>query len=314
MVADAVAVSAAPPRHLTATRRRSGERAIIFILFLCAFLSVVTTIGIVFSLAFETFEFFRDVSIVDFFTGTGWSPLFAQPKFGVLPLLTGTLVTTACALVVCVPFGLGSAIYLSEYASPRARNWLKPIMELLAGIPTVVYGFFALTVVSEFVQRWWPVGDTPPIQNALAAGLVMGVMIIPTVASLSEDAMSAVPSGLRQGGYALGSTRREVATRIVVPAALSGIVAAIVLALSRAIGETTIMLIASGQQPKFTLNPGESMMTLASFIGFAGIGDQPTGSIGYKTIFALGSLLFAITFVMNLVSIRIVRRFRQAYE
>jgi phosphate transport system permease protein len=310
---DAVASGLARPR-LAATRRRHGEKAIKFALFLCASVSVATTAAIVLSLVDPTLEFFGEVGVGEFFTGTSWSPLFANPKFGVLPLVTGTLVTTACALVVCVPFGLGSAVYLSEYARPGTRRWVKPILELLAGIPTVVYGFFALTVISPIVQDWWPVGDPPGVFNALSAGLVMGVMIIPTVASISEDAMGAVPHGLREGAYALGSTKREVATRVVLPAALSGVVAAFVLAVSRAIGETMIVLIAAGGQPNLAFNPGEPMQTMTAFIGAAGLGDQPTGSTGYKTIFAVGSVLFVATFLTNLLSIRIVRRFREIYE
>ena len=299
---------------LEATRPRYGERAVVLALFLCAAVSVATTVAIVGALVPPTIEFFGEVSIREFLTGTKWSPLFADPHFGVLPLVTGTLVTTACALAVCVPVGLGSAVYLSEYARPRTRQVLKPMLELLAGIPTVVYGYFALEVVSPMIQRLWPIGDPPGAFNALSAGIVMGVMIIPTVGSLSEDAMTAVPRGLREGAYALGSTRREVATRVVVPAALSGIAASFVLAISRAVGETMIVLIAAGGQPNLALNPGEAMQTMTAFIGAAGIGDQPTGSTGYKTIFAVGSLLFVATFVMNLVSIRIVRRFREIYE
>jgi len=302
-------------RHsLEAARPRRGEQVVIGALFACASLSILTTSLIVLSLVPPTIDFLREVSIREFLTGTRWSPLFANPRFGVLPLVTGTLVVTACALVVCVPFGLGAAVYLSEYASPWIRKAVKPVLEVLAGIPTVVYGFFALTVVSPYVQRWWPFGDPPGTFNALSAGLVMGVMILPTVASLSEDAMSAVPHGLREGAYALGGTRREVATKVVVPAALSGIVASFVLAFSRAIGETMIVLIAAGGQPNLALNPGEAMQTITAFIGAAGIGDQPTGSTGYKTIFAAGSLLFVVTFFVNLLSIRIVRRYRQAYQ
>jgi phosphate transport system permease protein len=229
-------------------------------------------------------------------------------------LVQGTIVTTVCALAVCAPFGLGSAIYLSEYAAPRTRRVFKPMLELLAGIPTVVYGFFADEVISPIVQDLWPIGDRPSVYNALSAGLVMGVMIIPTVASLSEDAMSSVPDALRQGAYALGSTKREVATRVVVPAALSGVVASFVLAISRAVGETMIVLIAAGAQPTLAWNPGEAMQTLTSFIGSTAIGDVPTGSIEYKTIFAVGSLLFVTTFVMNLFSIGVVRKYREIYE
>ena len=222
---------------------------------------------------------------------------------------------TFCALAVCIPFGLGSAIYLSEYARPRTRRIIKPILEMLAGIPTVVYGFFAVVVISP--DRAGLVADRRQARRRStrsSAGIVMGVMIIPTVASVSEDAMSAVPHGLREGAYALGSTKREVATRVVFPAALSGIAAAFVLAVSRAIGETMIVLIAAGGQPNLAFNPGEAMQTITAFIAAAGQGDQPTGSLGYKTIFACGSMLFVLTFAMNLVAIRFVRKYREVYE
>jgi phosphate transport system permease protein len=216
--------------------------------------------------------------------------------------------------VVAIPIGLGVAVYLSEYAHRRVRSVIKPVLEILAGIPTVVLGFFGLFLVNpEIVRRFWPIGDVSTF-SGLAAGLVVGILIIPTVASLAEDAMNAVPRGLREGGYALGSTRREVATSVVFPAALSGIVASIVLAASRAIGETTIVLLVAGSRPTLTWNPGEQMQSMASFIGFAGIGDQPTGSTGYLTIFAVGLVLFVITFLLNIISIRIVRRFREVYE
>jgi phosphate transport system permease protein len=305
---------AAPRTPLGAARPRWGERIIIGALFCCAVLSVIVTVGIVIALLSPTIEFFREVSIREFLTGTKWSPLFANPKFGVLPLVVATLVITVCALAVAVPCGLGTAIYLSEYARPATKRRLKPALEVLAGIPTVVYGFFAIQFISPYVQDWWPIGDDPGIFNGLSAGIVMGLMIIPTIASLSEDAMSAVPQALREGAYALASTKREVATRIVVPAALSGIVASIVLAVSRALGETMIVLIAAGGTPNLTWNPGEAMQTMTAFIGAAGIGDQPTGSVGYKTIFAVGSLLFIITLVMNALSIRFVRKFRETYE
>ena len=312
---------AASPALPTATRRlgvarpRWGERVIVALLFLCALVSVAVTIGIVFALAGPAIEFFGDVPIGDFFTGTQWSPLFSPPEFGVLPLISATLVTTFWALVVCIPFGLGAAIYLSEYASPRTRKTLKPALEVLAGIPTVVYGFFALTFLTPLLQDiWFLPGDAPEVFNALSAGLVMGVMILPTVASLSEDAMSAVPQGLREGAFALGSTKMQVSTKIVVPAALSGIVASFVLGISRAVGETMIVLIAAGGSPNLSINPTEAMQTMTAFIAAAGIGDQPTGSTGYKTIFAVGATLFVATFVMNAISIRLVRKYREVYE
>lgn len=314
---EAPQAAAAPrpaARRLGAGRPRYGEQVIKGLLAVCAGLSVVTTVGIVIALLEPTIEFFGDVGIGDFLTGTEWSPLFSDPKFGVLPLVAATLVTTFWALVVAIPFGLGAAIYLSEYARPRVRKTLKPALEVLAGIPTVVYGFFALTFVTPLLQDLWFFGGKPDVFNALSAGLVMGIMILPTVASLSEDAMSAVPGGLREGALALGATRFRVATKVVVPAALSGIVASFVLGISRAVGETMIVLIAAGGTPNLSLDPAEGMQTMTSFIAAAGLGDQPTGSVGYKTIFAVGSTLFVMTFVMNLFSIRLVRKYREVYE
>jgi len=234
----------------------------------------------------------------------------------VAPLITATLTTTACALLVCIPFGLGAAIYLSEYATPGVRRVLKPLLEILAGVPTVVYGFFALTFLTPLLQDIWPgfLGEPPQVFNMLAAGLVMGIMILPTVASLSEDAMNAVPTDLRAGAAALGSTRLQVSTRVVVPAALSGIVASFVLAISRAVGETMIVLVAAGGTPNLSFNPTEPGQTMTAFIGAAGLGDQPTGSVGYKTLFAVGSTLFVATLLMNIFSIRLVRKYREVYE
>jgi phosphate transport system permease protein len=311
---EARALSGPAPRSLKAARPRYGELAIRGLLFACALVSVATTIGIVVALAEPTIEFFGSVSLTEFFTTNDWAPLFEPARFGVLPLITATLVITFWALVVCIPFGLGSAIYLSEYARPRTRQILKPVLEVLAGIPTVVYGFFALTFVTPLLQDIWFVGDPPGVFNALSAGLVMGIMILPTVASLSEDAMAAVPQGLRQGAFALGSTRYHVSTRVVVPAALSGIVASFVLGISRAVGETMIVLIAAGGTPNLSFDPTEGMQTMTAFIAAAGIGDQPTGSVGYKTIFAVGSTLFVMTLIMNMVSIRLVRKYREVYE
>lgn len=304
--------AAAPqPLRLRASRRRWGEDVVKVVLALCAFVSVATTVGIVVALFVPAFEFFGEVSIVDFLTGTDWAPLFEPASFGVLPLVAGTLLVTACAALVCIPFGLGSAIYLSEYAKPRTRKILKPALEVLAGIPTVVYGYFALTFVAPLLQD---LGLGVGVFSALAAGLVMGVMLLPTVASVSEDSMAAVPRDLRDGAYALGSTRVQVATRIVVPAAISGIIASFVLAISRAIGETMIVLIAAGGQPNWTWNPLQAVQTMTAFIAATGQGDVPTGSIEYKTIFAVGATLFVMTFVMNILSIRLVRRFREVYE
>ena len=300
------------PRSLARTRPHYGERVIKGVLVLAATISIVTTLGIVISLVVPAVEFFTHISVIDFLTGTTWTPLFHNGEFGVLPLVTGTLTITVIATGVAIPLGLGAAVFLSEYATPKVRKVLKPMLEVLAGIPTVVFGFFAL----EFVTRVVLVRIFPGIDifNALSAGLVMGIMIIPTIASLSEDAMAAVPGGLREGSYALGSTKRQAAVRVVIPAALSGIVAAFVLGVSRAIGETMIVTIAAGLQPQLTVNPLEGMQTMTAYIAAAGSGDLSTGSVEYQSIFAVGLLLFVMTFVMNMISIRLVRRYRQAYQ
>lgn len=298
---------------LRRSQPRYGERAIEAVLFLAALISILTTIGIVVAIIGPTIDFFQEpaVSLWDFLTGTEWTVLFADQNFGVLPLVTATLTTTVIALLVAIPIGLGAAIYLAEYASPRARKVLKPILEVLAGIPTVVYGFFALAFITpQILQRLIDIGTF----SMLSAGLVMGIMIVPTVASLSEDAMTAVPQSLRDGAYALGSTKMHVATRVVVPAAISGIVAAFVLGFSRAIGETMIVVLAAGSSPNLTLNPLEPAQTMTAFIAQAASGDQPTGSIGYESLFAVAALLFVITVVMNYISIRLVRRYREEYE
>lgn len=302
-------------RATGATRRRLLVQSFFKWVFGVAALGTVgVTAMIILSLLLPSVRFFQEVSLGEFFGGTRWTPLFNPPSFGVWPIVAGTLWIMVISLVIAIPLGLGLAMYLSEYAHRRVRAVLKPFLEVLAGIPTVVLGFFGLYLVNPLVvQRFWPVGEVSTF-SGLAAGLVVGVMIIPIVASLSEDAMTAVPRGLREGGFALGGTRREVATRVVFPAALSGIVAAVVLAGSRAIGETTVVLLVAGSRPTLTFNPGQQLQSMASFIGFAGIGDQPTGSIGYLTIFAVGLLLFLITFLLNLLSIRIVRRFREVYE
>ena len=297
--------------QLKAVRRRWGEDVIKGLLALCALVSVATTVGIVIALFIPAIEFFREVSLWDYLTGTEWTALFSEPSFGVLPLVAGTLLVTLVAILVCAPFGLGAAIYLSEYAHGRARSFLKPLLEVLAGIPTVVFGYFALTFVGPLLQD---VGFKVGPFSALSAALVMGVMLIPTVASVSEDAMSAVPRDLRQGAFALGSTRMQVSTRIVVPAAISGIIASFVLAISRAVGETMIVLIAAGGQPNLTLNPTEAVQTMTAFIAATAQGDVATGTTAYKTIFAVGATLFVMTLVMNMVSIRLVRRFREVYE
>jgi phosphate transport system permease protein len=298
-------------RRLTAARPRYGEALIKGVLFLCALLSVATTVGIVVALVGPTIDFFGEVGLGEFFTGTSWAPLFNPSSFGVLPLVIGTLTTTFWACVIALPFGLGSAIYLSEYAQDRTRRYLKPALEVLAGIPTVVYGYFALTF---FTPLLGDIGLPAQVFNAMSAGLVMGIMILPTIASLSDDAMTAVPMALREGAYGLGASRLQVSTRVVVPAALSGIVASFVLGISRAIGETMIVLIAAGAQPTMNVNPFEPVETMTAFIAATGIGDVPTGSIEYKTIFAVGATLFVATFIMNLISIRLVRKYREVYE
>jgi len=277
-----------------------------------AFVSIFTTIGIVVSLVLPAVDFFREVSIVEFFTSSEWSPNLEPQSFGVLPLVIATLMVTAIALLVAVPLGLGAAMYLSEYASTSVRARLKPVLELLAGIPSVVFGFFALTFVTPILLQKilrLEVGFT----NALSAGIVLGVMIIPTVASLSEDAMSAVPQALRQGSFAMGANRMQTTLRVVFPAAISGIAAAVVLGLSRAIGETMIVALAAGGQPNLSVDPREDMQTMTGFIAATAGGENPVGSTSYNTLFAVGLLLFAMTLVINVISIALVRRYRQVY-
>ena len=279
-------------------------------LFVCAALSVLTTAGIIGVLAFETFEFFQEVPILAFLTGTEWTPLFLNRQFGVLPLVAGTMLVSAIAMVVAIPMGVLAAIYLSEYAAPGVRRIVKPVLEILAGVPTVVYGYFALTFVTPLLQQFLPgLGGF----NALSPGLVMGLMILPLVSSLSEDAMRAVPRGLREGSYALGATRMQTAIKVVVPAAFSGITAVFILAASRAIGETMIVAIAAGQQPRLTANPFVPIETMTAYIVQVSLGDTPQGTIEYKTIFAVGMLLFLMTFGLNLVSTWLRARFREEY-
>ncbi|MCS7247123.1 MAG: phosphate ABC transporter permease subunit PstC [Anaerolineales bacterium] len=292
-------------------RRILEQKTVLVIIFLFALVSVFTTFGIIGVLLQETILFFEQVSIVEFLTGTRWTPLFASKKFGVLPLVNGTVLVAAGAMVVALPLGLLAAIYMSEYASTRARSVLKPFLEILAGIPTVVYGYFALLFVTPILKSIFP--QTQAF-NALSASIVMGFMILPTVASVSEDALSAVPRSLREAAYALGATKAEVATQVVVPAALSGIAAAFILAISRAIGETMIVAIAAGQQPKMTLNPLESIETMTAYIVQVSLGDTPHQSIAYQTIFAVGMLLFLMTLVMNIISYFFTKRFREVYE
>lgn len=297
--------------RLTAERQRWGEDVVKGILALCALVSIATTVGIVVALLEPSIEFFREVNVIDYLTGRDWAPLFEPPRFGVLPLIVGTLSVTIWAIAVAVPFGLGAAIFLSDYARPRVRKVLKPALEVLAGIPTVVFGYFALTAFTPFLRS---IGLDVEIFNAFSAGIVMGIMLIPTVASVSEDAMTAVPQSLRDGAYALGANKLEVSLRIVVPAAISGIVASFVLGISRAVGETMIVLIAAGQLAQVTFDPFKAVETMTAFIAATGTGDVPTGSIEYKTIFAVGLTLFVMTLAMNVIAIRLVRRYREAYE
>jgi len=280
------------------------------LLFGSAILSVFTTLGILGLFIFEAYDFFGEVSIVEFLTGTLWTPLFEPKHFGVLPLVAGTFMVTTIALLVAVPIGLLTAIFLSEYASERLRRTLKPILEVLAGIPTVVYGYFALTYVTPLLRLVFP---EIIVFNALSAGLVMGIMIIPMVSSLSEDAMIAVPKSLREGAYALGSQKHEVALKIVFPSALSGIIASIILAISRAIGETMIVSIAAGSTPRFTLNPLESIQTMTGYITQISLGEAPFGSIEYNTIFAVGLTLFVMVVIVNTLGNWVTKRYWRSY-
>jgi phosphate transport system permease protein len=298
---------------LGGARRRWSEDAVKAFLIVCSLISILTTIGILIALLEETIGFFGEVDLVEFFTTTVWTPLFADAQFGVWPLVWGTLMTTGIALIVAVPLGLGAAIYLSEYARPRVRKTVKPILEVLAGIPTIVFGYFALTFFTpEILQTLF--GQEIQIFNALSAGIIMGFMVLPTIASLAEDAMTAVPQSLREGAYGLGASKLQVSLRVVFPAALSGVVAAIVLGASRAIGETMIVLVAAGGIANTSVNPGEPHVTMAAFIGQTAKGDVPTGSIGYETIFAVGATLFFMTLAVNAIAIRFVRKYRQVYE
>jgi phosphate transport system permease protein len=279
-------------------------------LFLCALLSIGTTIGIIVVLTIETIGFLRQVPIIEFLTGTEWTPLFSVPSFGVLPLVTGTALVSLIAMLVALPMGLLSAIYLSEYAGEGVRRVVKPVLELLAGIPTVVYGYFALLFVTPLLQRF-----VPGLSgfNALSPGIVMGIMILPLVSSLAEDAMRGVPRGLREGSYALGATKMQTSLRVVVPAAFSGITAAFILAVSRAVGETMIVAIAAGQQPRLTFDPTVPVETMTAYIVQISLGDTPQGTLEYRTIFAVGMLLFIGTFCLNLVSAWLRERYREEY-
>lgn len=294
-------------------RPRVGEQLLQVFFFLCGFISIFTTLGFVVALVSQAARFFGDpnVSVLEFFTTTQWSPNIGQ--FGIAPLVTATLTTTTIGLAVAIPLGLAAAIYLSEYASPRARNLLKPVIELLAGIPTVVYGYFALTAVTPLLRSIFG-ADVVKVYNMGSAGLVLGLLIVPLIASMSEDALSSVPRSLREGSMGLGATKLETSLRVVVPAALSGIIAAIVVGASRAVGETMIMALASGAGPNFTFNPFESAETMSGHIARITGGDVDYNTIDYTSIFAVGLVLFVITLSLNFVSRYFVRRFREVYE
>jgi len=297
---------------LTAKGSRTlKEGAIGMVLFACAAVSTLVTLGVVFVLLRETVSFFSEVSIVEFLTGTRWEPAFQDKRFGVLPLLSGSVMVATGAGVIALPVGLMTAIFLSEYAAPRVRRTLKPLLEILAGVPTVVYGYFALTFITPLLRVFMPETE---IFNAAAASIVVGVMIIPTVSSLSEDALRAVPDALREGAYGLGATKLEVSTRVVVPSALSGIIASFILAISRAIGETMAVTIAAGNLPNLTANPLKSIQTMTAYIVQMSLGDTPQGTIVYKTLFAVAMTLFLITLGMNILSQWVLSRFREEYQ
>ena len=297
------------PRARRSARGRFGEKAVLLALAAAATISVLVTVGIVVVLVEEGALFFTDVPITEFFTGTQWFPL--EGKFGVLPLLNASIVIALIAAVVAVPLGLGSAIYLSEYAPERLRRVVKPVLEILAGMPTIVLGFFALDAVTPALQMVFPgLG----LYNALAAGIVVGLLITPLISSLSEDAMRAVPNSMREGAFGLGATRRVVSLRVVVPAALSGIVASIVLAISRAIGETMAVTLAAGTIPNLSWNPLEGMQTITAYIVQVSKGEATRGSLQYDSIFAVGLLLFVVTLVINVIAVRIVRKYRTVYQ
>lgn len=298
------------PRLAKNIRRNVKERVIEVILMLAALVAVATTFAIVGVLLYESLSFFKTVSIVEFLTGTEWTPLFEDAHYGILPLVSGTLTTSAIALAVAVPIGTISAIFLSEFASHKTREIIKPILELLVGVPTVVFGYFALFFVTPLLQALYPDLST---FNMLGAGIVMGIMIIPYIASLSEDAMRAVPMSMREGSYAMGATRFQTAIKVVTPAAISGIVAAYILAISRAVGETMVVAIAAGQQPNLTFNPLESAATITAYIVQVAMGDLPHGSVGYQSIFAAGLVLMLLTLSFNIIGHWVRKRYREAY-
>ncbi|HLM27211.1 MAG TPA: phosphate ABC transporter permease subunit PstC [Thermoleophilaceae bacterium] len=303
-----------PDLYRKRTRRSTGEAAIRYALLAAALISILTTTGIVISLLEETVKFFGHVGIGDYLFGTKWTPLSGgrSQSFGVVPLVFDTLYLTGIGLLVAVPFGVGSAIYLSEYASPRVRKTLKPILEVLSGVPTIVFGYFALTFVTPTILKG--LGLEVGSFNALSAGLVLGVLVLPTIATVADDALGAVPGSLREGAFGLGASRMQVSLRVVFPAALSGVVAALVLGASRAIGETVIILVAGGQTTNLTLDPAQAMQNMAAFIAAASRADIPTSGPEYGAIFAVGTTLFLMTLLLNAISIRFVRKYRQVYE
>ncbi len=303
-------VSLAPSAHL---RRRMGyQKSMIAVMVAATLVSVFVTVGIVVSLLPTTFKLLSEITTQLF--GTVWAPLFTPPQFGIVPLITGTLMIVVIGMLIGVPFGLAAAIFLSDYATFNVRRIVKPILEILAGIPTVVLGLFGLYILNpELIEKYWPIGE-PLAYTGIGAGIMTGILIIPIVASVADDALSSVPRAMREAAYALGATKREVAVKVVFTAGLSGVVAALILAFARAFGETTIALMVAGSYPKLTANPGDPMQTMASFIGFAGIGDAEVGSNAYNTIFLVGSLLFFTTLIFNILGNRFIARFREAYE
>ncbi len=298
------------PRLAKNIRRNVKERIIELILMMAALVAVATTFAIVGVLLYESLSFFKTVSVIEFFTDTQWTPLFEDAHYGIMPLVSGTLTTSAIALAVAVPIGTISAIFLSEFASHKTREIIKPILELLVGVPTVVFGYFALFFVTPLLQSIYP--DLPSF-NMLGAGIVMGIMIIPYIASMSEDAMRAVPMSMREGSYAMGATRFQTAIKVVTPAAISGIVAAYILAISRAVGETMVVAIAAGQQPNLTFNPLDSAATITAYIVQVAMGDLPHGSIGYQSIFAAGLVLMAMTLSFNIFGHWVRKKYRESY-
>lgn len=296
-----------PSRSILRQRPRFGEALIELLLRLCGLLSIATTVGILYVLFGQTLAFFQEVSFAQFFLDTQWTPLFAEKRFGIWPLITGTLLIAVIALSVALPLGILAAVYLAEYASEKARNVLKPSIEILAGVPTVVYGYFALVTLTPLMQKFI-LGLAG--FNALAPGIIMGIMILPTIASVTEDALQAVPRHVREAAWGLGATKMHTIVNVVLPSALSGIAAAVILGLSRAIGETMIVVIAAGQQPNLTLDPREPIATMTTYIVQVSMGDTPTGTLEYRTIFAVGTALFVMTFITNLFALRLARRFR----